>query len=90
MTRTVTCVKYGENSEGLDYQTYPGELGERIFNNVSKQAWAEWLKHQTMLINEYRLTPVEPQARKYLVEAMENYFFGEGGDVPEQFVPPSE
>lgn len=88
MSRTVTCVKYGENSAGLDYQTYPGALGERIFNEVSKQAWAEWLKHQTMLINEYRLTPVEPKARKYLEEAMENYFFGEGSDVPEQFVAP--
>jgi len=63
MTRTVQCVLLGEEAEGLDYAPFPGELGERILANVSKQAWQRWLAHQTMLINENRLTPVEPVAR---------------------------
>ncbi len=90
MTRMVQCVKLGREAEGLDRPTYPGELGERIYLNVSKEAWAEWLKHQTMLINEYRLTPVEPKARKFLEEQMEKYFFSEeGSEAPKEFVPPS-
>ncbi len=90
MTRMVQCVKLGREAEGLDRPTYPGELGERIYLNVSKEAWAEWLKHQTMLINEYRLTPVEPKARKFLEEQMEKFFFSEEGSAaPKEFVPPS-
>ncbi len=90
MSRMVQCVKLGKEAEGLDRPTYPGELGERIYLNVSKEAWAEWLKHQTMLINEYRLTPVEPKARKFLEEQMEKYFFSdEGSAAPKEFVPPS-
>jgi Fe-S cluster biosynthesis and repair protein YggX len=65
-------------------------LGKRIYNNVSKVAWQQWLKQQTMLINEYRLTPIEPQARKFLEEQMEKFFFGEGAAVPEGYVPPKE
>ena len=90
MARTVQCVKLGQAAEGLDRPTYPGELGKRIFDNVSKQAWQQWLQHQTMLINEYRLTPVDPKARKFLEEEMEKYFFGEGSAVPDEFVPQSE
>lgn len=90
MSRMVNCVKLGREAEGLDRPTYPGELGVRIYNNVSKEAWAGWLKHQTMLINEYRLTPVEPKARKFLEEQMEKYFFSdEGSAAPKEFVPPS-
>jgi len=90
MSRMVQCVKLGREAEGLDRPTYPGELGERIYLNVSKEAWAEWLKHQTMLINEYRLTPVEPKARKFLEEQMEKFFFSdEGSAAPKEFVPPS-
>lgn len=90
MSRMVQCVKLGRESEGLDRPTYPGDLGVKVYNNVSKEAWAEWLKHQTMLINEYRLTPIEPKARKFLEEQMEKYFFSdEGSDAPTDFVPPS-
>jgi Fe-S cluster biosynthesis and repair protein YggX len=90
MTRMVQCVKLGKEAEGLDYQAYPGELGKRIYEHVSKEAWRLWLNHQTMLINEYRLTPVDPKARKFLEEEMEKFFFGEGAQVPEGYVPPSK
>jgi Fe-S cluster biosynthesis and repair protein YggX len=88
MTRMVNCVKLGQEAEGLPRQPYPGELGKRVFENVSKQAWADWLKHQTMLINENRLSPMDPKARKFLEEQMEKYFFGEGAAMPEGYVPP--
>lgn len=87
MTHMVNCVKLGREAEGLDRQPYPGELGKRIYDNVSKQAWADWLKHQTMLINEYRLSPIDPKARKMLEEAMEKFFFGEGSELPPDFKP---
>jgi Fe-S cluster biosynthesis and repair protein YggX len=86
----VKCVKLGKEAEGLDRITYPGELGKRIFENVSKEAWQQWLRQQTMLINEYRLSPIEPKARKFLEEQMEKFFFGEGADTPPDFVPPSQ
>ena len=88
MTRMVHCVKLGTEAEGLERQPYPGALGQRIFANVSKQAWQQWLRQQTMLINEYRLTPFEPQARKFLEQQMEQFFFGEGTAPPEGYVPP--
>ncbi len=88
MTRLVNCVKLGKEAEGLDVPPYPGDLGKRIFENVSKEAWQMWLGHQTMLINEYRITPFEPKARKFLEEEMEKFFFGEGSSVPEEYVPP--
>jgi len=88
MSRTVKCVMLGDGAEGLDHPPYPGELGKRIYENVSKQAWQRWLAHQTMLINEYRLTPIEPEARKFLETEMEKFFFGEGSDAPVDFVPP--
>tara|TARA_Y100000389_G_scaffold150146_1_gene149615 strand:+ start:8238 stop:8483 length:246 start_codon:yes stop_codon:yes gene_type:complete len=78
-----------KEAEGLDYLPYPGELGQRIYNNISKEAWQKWLGHQTMLINEYRLTPIEPEARKFLENEMEKFFFGEGSSAPEDFVAPS-
>ena len=87
MSRMVNCVLLGREAEGLDRPTYPGELGQRIFDNVSKPAWQQWLGHQTMLINEYRLTPIEPKARKFLEEEMEKFFFGGGSDKPQEFVP---
>lgn len=89
MSRMVKCVKLGKEAEGLDYQTYPGELGKKIFDNVSKEAWQLWLGHQTMLMNEYRLSPIDPKARKFLEAEMEKYFFGEGSQLPTGFVPPS-
>ncbi len=90
MARLVNCVILGHEAEGLDQPTYPGELGQRIFDNVSKEAWQRWLSHQTMLLNEYRLTPVDPKARKFLEEEMEKFFFGEGSARPDEFVPPEK
>ena len=87
MSRRVQCVLLKTEAEGLDRPTYPGELGKRIFENVSKPAWQQWLAHQTMLINEYRLTPIEPRARKFLEDEMEKFFFGDGSSRPEGFVP---
>jgi len=83
-------VKTGQTGEGLRAPPYPGELGKRIYENVSQQAWRMWLQHQTMLINEYRLTPIEPKARKFLEEEMEKYFFGAGSDKPKEFVQPQK
>lgn len=88
MSRTVYCVFLKREAEGLDRVPYPGELGQRIYNNVSKEAWAQWLKHQTMLINEYRLSPIEPKARQFLVSEMEKFFFGGGSQAPAEYVPP--
>ncbi|MBM4226164.1 MAG: oxidative damage protection protein [Gammaproteobacteria bacterium] len=87
MTRMVNCVKLGREAEGLPRAPYPGELGKRILEQVSREAWTAWLKHQTMLINEYRLTPIEAKDRKFLEGEMEKYFFGEGSAAPEQFTP---
>ena len=88
MTRMVQCVKLGREAEGLPAPPYPGELGKRIYENVSKQAWTMWLGHQTMLINEYRLTPIEPKAREVLEQEMEKYFFGDGSEKPKEFTEP--
>jgi Fe-S cluster biosynthesis and repair protein YggX len=87
MSRTVHCVLLNKEEEGLDYAPYPGELGARIYAGVSKPAWQQWLAHQTMLINEYRLSPIEPQARKYLEGEMEKFFFGDGSQKPGEFIP---
>jgi Fe-S cluster biosynthesis and repair protein YggX len=81
-------VKLNRDAEGLDRQPYPGELGKRIFEQVSKEAWQEWLRHQTMLINENRLSPMDPKARKFLEDQMEKFFFGEGAELPPDYVPP--
>jgi Fe-S cluster biosynthesis and repair protein YggX len=87
MSRTVHCVMLGHEAPGLDRPPYPGPLGQRIFEQVSKEAWAKWIAHQTMLINEYRLTPVDPKARKFLEAEMEKFFFGGGSSKPEGFNP---
>lgn len=87
MPRTVRCVKLGHEAEGLARPPYPGSLGERIFENVSKQAWQGWLTHQTRLINEYHLTMADPSARQFLAEEMERYFFGDGTLTPTQHTP---
>lgn len=88
MVRMVRCVLLGKELEGLERQPYPGPLGLRIYENVSKQAWQQWLRHQTMLINEYRLSAIEPKARKFLEQEMEKFFFGGGAKKPEGYVPP--
>jgi Fe-S cluster biosynthesis and repair protein YggX len=77
MTRMVNCVKLGKEAEGLERPPYPGKLGQRIFANVSKEAWQLWLQQQTMLINEYRLSVIDPKAREFLEGEMEKFFFGE-------------
>ncbi len=87
MSRTVNCVILKTEAEGLDYAPYPGELGQRIYDNVSKEAWQRWLEHQTMLINENRLTPIEPEARQFLAMEMEKFFFGGGSARPKEYVP---
>jgi Fe-S cluster biosynthesis and repair protein YggX len=88
MTRMVNCIKLGHEAEGLDFPPYPGEIGKRIYEHVSKQAWQDWLRHQTMLVNENRLSLADPRARKYLAAQMEAYFFGEGAERPAGYVPP--
>ena len=91
MSRTVFCVRLKKEAEGLDRPPYPGELGKKIYENVSKEAWQEWLAHQTMLINEYRLTPVDPKARQFLEDQMEKFFFSEEEvEKPEDYVPPED
>jgi len=88
MARMVQCVKLGREAEGLERLPYPGALGQRIFDNVSKEAWQGWVRFQTMLVNENRLSLADVAARKYLAEQMEQYFFGEGAQMPEGYVPP--
>ena len=89
MARTVHCIKLGIDADGLDFPPYPGDLGKRLFENVSKQAWADWLKHQTMLVNENRLNLADARARQYLARQIENHFFGDGDDAAVGYVPPT-
>ncbi|HSY09259.1 MAG TPA: oxidative damage protection protein [Steroidobacteraceae bacterium] len=89
MPRVVQCVLLKREAPGLDRAPYPGELGQRIYEQVSKEAWSRWMTHQTMLMNEYRLTPIEPKARKFLETEMEKFFFGSGSQTPEGFKPPA-
>ena len=88
MSRTVHCVKLQREAEGLAFAPWPGELGRRIYEQVSRQAWQDWLAHQTMLINENRLSPLDPKARAFLSEQMEKYFFSGGAEMPAGYVPP--
>ena len=87
MTRMVQCAKLNKEAEGLARPTYPGELGKRIYLEISQEAWDQWVRHQTMLINEYRLTPVDPKARKFLEEEMEKFLFTDDSKPPEGYVP---
>ena len=89
MARMIQCIKLGREAEGLDFPPYPGDLGKRIYESVSKEAWAGWQRHQTMLINENRLNLADAKARKYLAEQMEKHFFGGGADVAQGYVPPT-
>jgi len=90
MSRTVFCRKYRKEMEGLDAPPYPGARGEDLYNNISKQAWQDWLQHQTMLINEKHLNMMDLTARTYLKEQMEKFFSGEEYDAAEGYVPPEE
>ena len=89
MARTVQCVYLKREAEGLDYSVYPGELGKRIYENVSKEAFEAWKKHQTMLVNENRLNLADARARQYLARQMESFFFGGGAEQPAGYVPPA-
>lgn len=89
MPRTIQCSYLKKEADGLDFAPYPGDLGKRIYNEISKEAWAGWLKHQTMLVNENRLNLADARARQYLARQMERYLFGEGADQPQGYVPPT-
>ena len=90
MARMVHCIKLGREAEGLDFPPVPGELGKKLWESVSKEAWAAWQKHQTMLVNENRLNLADARARKYLMTQMEKYFFGDGADQVSGYVPPKD
>jgi Fe-S cluster biosynthesis and repair protein YggX len=85
--RLVHCKLLEQELPGLTFQTYPGDLGKKIFENISQDAWKKWMAHQTILINEHRLSPIEPAHRKYLESEMEKFFFGGGSEVPDSFIP---
>lgn len=89
MARLVHCIKLGVQADGLDFPPYPGPLGKRLWEEVSKQAWADWMKQQTMLVNENRLNLADQRARQYLARQMENHFFGSGADVVQGYTPPA-
>lgn len=88
MSRMVHCQLLGKELEGLLFQTWPGELGKRIYENISQQAWALWMKHQTLLINEHRLSPLNPEHRKFIEAEMEKFLFSGGSEKPQGYVPP--
>ena len=87
MARMDNCINLGKEAEGLDMLTYPGELGQKIFDGISKEAWQGWVNHQTMLMNEYRLSPINPKDRKFLEEEMEKFLLGDGPSAVDNFVP---
>lgn len=87
MSRMVNCILLKKEAEGLERMTYPGDLGKRIFENVSQEAWKQWIGHQTILMNEYRLSPINPKDRKFLEEEMEKFFFGDGPSEVDNLVP---
>lgn len=86
----VHCVKLGREAEGLDFPPLPGELGKKIYLNVSKEAWDQWKRLQTMLVNENRLSMADPRARQWLMEQIQEHFFGAGVAHPENFVAPED
>ena len=85
--RMVKCVKFGREMEGLERVPWKGELGKRIYENVSKEAWKMWVEYSKMLMNEYRLNPLDPQSQNIIAEQMEKFFFGEGAQLPPGYVP---
>jgi Fe-S cluster biosynthesis and repair protein YggX len=90
MSRTVFCTKHRVQAEGLDFPPWPGPLGQRVFDEIGKPAWNEWLAHQTMLINENRLSPRDPKTRSFLMAEMEKFLFGGGAEKPQGYVAPDE
>lgn len=88
MARTVNCIKLGREADGMDFPPMPGELGKKLFENVSKEAWQQWIRLQTMIINENRLNLADAAHRKYLAEQVQKHFFGDGADQVQGYVPP--
>ncbi len=89
MAHKVFCARYKQEMDGLDEPPFDSDFGHKIYNSVSRKAWGEWVEHQKMLLNEYRLQPWTPQAQEFLVEQMQSYFFGEGANLPQDYVPPA-
>jgi len=89
MAHMVLCAKYKQEMEGLDELPFDNDLGKKIYENVSKKAWGEWVDHQKMLLNEYRLQPWTKEAQTFLVEQMNEFLFGAGGQKPKEYVPPT-
>jgi len=90
MTRTIHCSKLGIDAEGLDFAPWPGPLGQRIYQEISKPAWQQWLAHQTMLLNEYRLNPLDPKSRTFLTGEMQKFLFEGETKPPEGYVSPDD
>jgi len=88
MARMVYCTRLQKEAEALDYPPYPGDLGKRIYENISKEAWEAWIRQQTMLVNEYRLNMMDPNARKLLADQMKKFLFDNGGESVPNYVPP--
>ncbi|MCL6480972.1 MAG: oxidative damage protection protein [Firmicutes bacterium] len=89
-TRMVKCVKFGKELPGLERPPWSGELGQRIYEHVSQEAWKLWIEFSKMIMNEYRLNPLDPQSHKIMEEQMEKFFFGEGAQLPPDYVPPRQ
>jgi Fe-S cluster biosynthesis and repair protein YggX len=87
MTRLIHCVKLNKEAEGLAQPPLPGELGMKVYDQISKEAWQGWLSHQTMLINEYRLSMIDPKARTFLMQELEKFLFGTGSEKPAGYIP---
>ena len=87
--RMVKCVKLGRELPGLDRAPWKGELGQRVYENVSKDAWRMWVDHSKMLLNEMHLNPLDPRSQQIMEEQMEQFFFGDGSKAPEGYVPPT-
>ncbi len=90
MAHKVFCVKLNREAEGLEEPPFDSELGQKIYKNVSKEAWDQWQEHMKMLLNEYRLQPWKKEHQEFIVQQMEAYFFGEGSEKPQEYVPPSQ
>ncbi|PIT27456.1 oxidative damage protection protein [Snodgrassella communis] len=90
MSHMVHCIKLGKEAPGMKFPPFPNELGKRIYDNVSQEAWDGWLRYQTMIINENRLSLAAPRARQYITQQMENYFFGGGADHISGYTPPQD
>ena len=88
MSKTVQCVKLGREAEAMERPPFKGPLGQRVFDNVSKEGWKQWLEHSKMLINEYRLDLMSESGQRIWMTELEKYFFGEGAQLPPDFVPP--